>query len=143
MASTRKRRKPAPRQLEKKTLPQLRRKLWQVMSKALGDRWRNEDGSTDCYTCDRNIPKGGKVDRGHCWPKRIYKGLYFDARTIRAQCFRCNGPGQGEQYIFVNKLGKEYHPKEFAAILKKKDKDWPTDKGWYIRQIKRWQSGSS
>ena len=117
--------------------------MWQVMSQKLGERWRSDDGSVTCYTCERVIPKGGKFDRGHCWPKRIYKGLFFDARAIRPQCFRCNGPGQGEQYIFVTKLGREYSPREWAAIVRKKDQDWPTDKGWYIRQIRRWQNEST
>jgi hypothetical protein len=132
--------KRAPIQLEKKTLAQLRKKLWLVMSKALRARWKNEDGTTECYTCRTQIPEGGKVDCGHGWPKRKYPGVYYDERNLRAQCVSCNMAGQGEQWAFFHRLIEEIGQAEFDLMSEWRYTDRPTRKEWYIREIRRWQS---
>jgi hypothetical protein len=132
------RKKRAPVQLEKKTLPQLRRKLWAVMSQAIRDQWRLKDGSTECYTCRTKIPAGGKVDCGHGWPKRKYGGTYYDHRNIRPQCTSCNLAGQGEQWAFFNRLVEEIGHAEFEEMSSWRHDKRPTRKEWYIREIKKW-----
>lgn len=132
------RKKPAPRDDNKKTLPQLRRKLWPLISKYIREKYQNEDGSTTCYTCRRNIPKGGKVDAGHFLPKRLYKAHYYNVDAIRPQCFRCNGPGQGEQLLFYFHLADEIGAEAVSWIRSHKDDGWPEDKPWYIDMIRRY-----
>ena len=114
-----------------------------MISQKLGEEWRNDDGTTDCYTCDRVIPVGGKVDRGHFLPKRLYKAHYFNLDTIRAQCFRCNAPGQGEQLAFHKGLVEELGAGRVNHILATKDDTWSEDKQWYIDFIREVQDESS
>lgn len=109
------------------------------MSKALGEQWQNEDGSTDCFTCGKVIPPGGKVDRGHFLPKRIYTAHYFNADTIRAQCFKCNAPGQGEQLSFYWGLRKEIGDGKMLEIWWGRNDGWSEDRQWYIQEIRKWQ----
>ena len=135
----RKRKKRAPVQLEKKTLPQLRKKLWSVLSPGLRAKWRKKDGSTNCYTCSTPIPKGGKVDCGHGYPKKKYKGTYYDERNLRPQCVSCNLGGQGEQWIFFHRLITDIGQEEFNEMSSHKDEPWCKDKQWYIKEIRRWQ----
>ena len=139
-ARKKKRKKAAPRQLELKTLPQLRRKLWTVMSKSLRDKWRNDDGTTDCYTCRTQVPKKGKVDCGHGWPKKKYPGTYYDERNLRPQCVSCNMAGQGEQWRFFNRLIDEIGQAEFDEMCEWRDTPRPTRKDWYVRSIREWQA---
>jgi len=103
------------------------------------DGWKNEDGSTNCYTCDKVIPAGGKVDRGHFLPKKLYTAHWFNTDTIRPQCFRCNGPGLGEQLEFDEGLINELGFDAVNKIYTDRNKGWSTDKQWYITQIRRWQ----
>jgi hypothetical protein len=139
---TRKRRKnPAPRQLELKDLPQLRRKLWSVMSRKMLDSWVKEDGTTDCFTCGKVIPKGGKVDCGHYLPKKRYKAHWFNADNIRAQCFVCNKLAEGEQVLFDEGLVEELGLNVVLAMWETKEDGWSEDKQWYIDEIRRWIDG--
>ena len=137
---TKKRKKAAPRDDAKKSLPQLRRKLWKVMSQGVRDQWRNEDGTTQCYTCREQIPKEGKVDCGHGWPKRKYKGTYYHEHNLRPQCVSCNMAGQGEQWSFFLNLIEDIGMDEFEAMCDLRDNPWETNKQWYIDEIKRWQT---
>lgn len=128
--------KRAPRDDNKKSLPQLRKKLWRLISQHILGLYRNKDGSIDCFTCGTNIPPGGKADAGHFLPKKLYKAHYFNLDAIRPQCFRCNGPGQGEQLLFAEALTEEIGEDEVADIWDTRHKDWPTDKQWYIDMIR-------
>jgi len=105
------------------------------------DSWVKEDGTTDCYTCGKNIPVGGKVDCGHFLPKKKYKAHWFNEDNIRAQCYSCNAPGQGEQVLFAKHLTEELGAKVVDDLFFYKDVGWSMSKQWHIDEIRRWQDG--
>lgn len=63
-----------------------------------------------CYTCGSRDLVSFNHNAGHCWPVAIVGNnntLSWDERQIRAQCMRCNGPGQGMQEVFIARLMQE------------------------------------
>ncbi len=86
----------------------------------------------DCYTCGAKNLEGYNAQAGHCWPVAIVGSnntLSWDSRQIRAQCMRCNGPGQGMQEMFIARLTQELGQKvvsQLRARIYKVDpiKDW-------------------
>jgi|DEB0MinimDraft_4_1074332.scaffolds.fasta_scaffold00064_27 hypothetical protein len=138
MASQRKKR--APNDDSKKTLAQLRRKLWKLISRKLLESYRNEDGSITCYTCEQDFV-GRQIGMGHGWPKKKYGGTYYDERNLRPQCSRCNLVGQGEQWIYFNKLKAEIGEAEFEDMCEWRHDTRPDRKDWYRREIRRWENG--
>lgn len=66
--------------------------------------------SKNCYTCGAKNIKSYNAQAGHYQPVAIVglnNRLAWDERFIRLQCGRCNGPGQGMQSIFRQKLVEE------------------------------------
>jgi hypothetical protein len=62
----------------------------------------------NCYTCDKPI-EIGTIDcqGGHAFSKAANPALWFDERAVRPQCSRCNGPEEGNHYIFNERLKQE------------------------------------
>ena len=64
-----------------------------------------------CYTCPARFLEGQNAQAGHYKPVALV-GMNnvraWDERFIRLQCGRCNGPGQGEQAVFRERLVAEH-----------------------------------
>ncbi len=97
--------------IKKKTISQLKKKLWEVFSLYI----RTRDKFT-CFTCGRR-GEGGGIHAGHFVPKSVGGvDLYFDEQNVHAQCYNCNINLGGNQYVYSQKLG----PKVAAALYKRK-----------------------
>ena len=84
-----------------------------------------------CFTCPA-FPESFNRQAGHCFPVG-YVGsnntLSWDERQIRVQCGRCNGPGQGMQSIFKERLKSELGDEVVAELEARQHrvdpvKDW-------------------
>lgn len=96
-------------------------------------------GKHDCYTCGHKNLQTFNLQAGHYLPVGHVGSnnkLSWDEHQIRAQCGRCNGPGQGMQTEFRMGLVKEYGEafvKELDARRFKVDpvKDWKAVKDYF------------
>lgn len=95
----------------KKKLPSIRRRkkvLWELCKQITRKRYVNQDGTWNCYTCDKKIDVPKNAHTGHCVPQ-AFGGLYlrYDLRNLRIQDFRCNINYGGNGGVYVMRLRKE------------------------------------
>ena len=91
----------SPRNLQKKSLAQLKRKLWEVFSLFIRQRDTCDDGYGSCISCGKSLELGTKdCQAGHYIPKgqggSHYLGLprspddLLCERNVNLQCSKCN-----------------------------------------------------
>ena len=91
----------SPRNLQKKSLAQLKRKLWEVFSLFIRQRDTDDDGYGSCISCGKSLELGTKdCQAGHYIPKgqggSHYLGLprfpddLLCERNVNLQCSKCN-----------------------------------------------------
>ncbi len=71
-----------------------------------------------CYTCDRVVDIVHKGDSGHYKSRGMggSSGLYFNVKTIRLQCKRCNGFEGGRPQEYRERLVEEYGELEVQRL---------------------------
>lgn len=93
--------KRSPRDLNKKTVAQLKRKLWEVFSLYIRKRDTDQDGYGNCISCQKSIQLGTQdCQAGHYIPKGRGGSHYFGLprspgdelaeRNVNLQCAACN-----------------------------------------------------
>jgi len=121
---------------KQKTAAQLKKILWPIFSlhqklvHSVDGKWCN------CYTCDAPIEIGSVNNQGgHCLSKAVYKNLYFDERSVRPQCLRCNLHLGGMHYDRCEKLKQEIGVDEFNHMRQHGKDVVKRDSQWYLEQI--------
>jgi len=130
-----------PRDLSKKTVPQLENTLWPLI--ALSVKLNHSiDGYCKCITCDKPIRIGDhECNCGH-WLPRSYSPTKYEEDNLRPQCAQCNGHSAGG---FAKYSGR---PVEFERALRLEIGDerveelkfmatqpWKWDRGYLIEKI--------
>ena len=88
--------------MKKKTITQLKKKLWTTFSLYIRQRDKNI-----CFTCGR-IGEGSGIHAGHFISKSVGGlALYFHEKNVHAQCYNCNINLSGNQWEYGQRLGKE------------------------------------
>lgn len=82
-----------------KTLRQLKKKAWKLISKYIRSHSADFAGWMTCYTCNRLTP-WKQLQAGHF----IHNKLDFDERNLRPQCIRCNHFLRGNLGIYAENL---------------------------------------
>lgn len=103
-------------------------KVWEAVKKSVRRREKH------CYTCPAKNLKGINAQAGHYRPVAIVgvnNTRSWDERFIHLQCYRCNGPGQGQQVAYRLHLVSDYGEEvvaEFDRLVDAKQvspvKDW-------------------
>ncbi len=133
--------KRASRKLEDKTIPQLKRKLDEVMSKWV--RWNYARQSLggellQCFTCDKFLPVKS-AHSGHYIPRHISPTRY-DERNQRPQCPSCNTFGAGMPHEFRRRLCDEIGGDAVRELEDKAREPWKWDRFWLIDKIREYQA---
>jgi hypothetical protein len=109
--------------MKKLTIGKLGKKLWEHCKRLTREKYRNKDGTWNCYTCDRLIDEPSKAQTGHFIPSSIC-GYYlrYDLRNLRIQCYNCNinAGGNGAEYYI--RMVKENGQKYVDQLFKDKQK---------------------
>lgn len=92
------------KKLKKKTTSQLKKKLDQIFSQFIRNKYA-QSGFITCYTCGRKI----EVKSSQCghFVSRQHLATRFDERNCRPQCIGCNVFGGGQVAIFATNLERE------------------------------------
>lgn len=88
--------------MKKKTVSQLRKKLWELTSKYVRLSAADSDGFCLCVTCAARLDWIYEAQAGHFIPRAQGNATAWDLRNIHPQCYRCN--------INLGGNGAEYYP---------------------------------
>lgn len=102
--ATKKKRKPVG------SVGALKKKAWELCSRAIRLEARESDGLVTCITCGVRLPWNRGIQAGHFIDGR-YNAILFDERGIHPQCMGCNVMLNGrkeEYFVFMEeKYGRE------------------------------------
>lgn len=90
---------------KKKTTSQLKKKLDELLSRYIRQRYADSQGYGNCYTCGVK-KQWNELQNGH-FISRSYLATRFLEENCRPQCIGCNVFGGGRQVIFGAKLEAE------------------------------------
>jgi hypothetical protein len=88
------------------TRSKLIKKLDNIFSQYIRLRQANDIGFTECYTCGKE-DHWKKLQCGHFMSRKHYSTRWNET-NCQVQCSACNVFRYGEQYIFGNKLDKDF-----------------------------------
>lgn len=102
----------------KETVASAKKKLWRVFSEFIRLRDSDIKGYCKCITCDRVLYwKGKGMQAGHFIPQKGSPAILFHEKNVHAQCNKCNGFLQGQQYIYGKELEKRYGKAEVNKLV--------------------------
>lgn len=83
----------------KKSIPQLKKKLWTLTSQYVRLRAADSAGYCSCVTCGLT-KRWQEMQAGHWIPAAQGNATRWDTRNIHVQCYRCNVNlgGNGPEY---------------------------------------------
>lgn len=116
--------------MKKKTVTQLKKKLWEECRRLIIEQYGNT-----CFTCGK-FCEGSNRHIGHFIPSSTCGAfLRYDLRNLRIQCYHCNinGGGQGAEYYkrLVEEMGQEH----VDQIFRDKNISIKADAQWYEGKI--------
>lgn len=119
-------------------LPDLDRKLCELISKYVRLKSANYNGLVQCVTCN-GYWYWNQMDAGH-YISRIKTATRFNLRNIHPQCFKCNRLKDGNKIAYrefmLNELGLEGLEK-----LEESSKDNVIHtREWYLKEIERFKN---
>jgi hypothetical protein len=110
-----KRAKPKVKKVKKKKpkISIIKNKLWEECKRLVRATYVKEDGSWDCFTCDKRITNPADAHTAHFIPSAACGAfLRYDLRNLRVCCYHCNINlgGNGSEYYrrLVEKNGQDY-----------------------------------
>jgi len=102
--------KSGPRDLNKKSLPQLKTTLDILFAKWIKLNWCHPEATTlHCYTCEREMRLGEVSTQAGHFISRTYSPVRYDENNVRPQCAYCNDKrsGNGKPIEFERNLRLE------------------------------------
>lgn len=107
----------------KLSIGKLYKKLWVECRRIIRKKYQNEDGTWNCYTCDRLLDEPSKAQTGHFIPSGSCGAfLRADLRNLRIQCYHCNINLGGSGAEFYRRMVKEMGQKHVDQLFKDKQK---------------------
>ena len=125
---------------KKNPIKSLKLKLWELCKQIIRLKYRNKDGTWNCYTCGKLIDEPAKAQTGHFLASSVCGAyLRYDLRNLRIQDYYCNinlgGNGATFYKNLVDREGQEY----VDEIFKDKQKIIKADEWWYISKIAEYE----
>lgn len=127
----------APRELARKTIPQLKKTLDGVMSKWVRRNWSSDGEYVKCFTCDVVKPIK-EMHSGHYIP-RTKSPTRYDDRNQRPQCPSCNTFHAGMSYEFRRRLCDEIGQHEVRLLEDLANQPWKWSRDYLIARIEQYR----
>jgi hypothetical protein len=126
--------KRGPKDLTKKTLPQLQHTLWPIFAEYIKRNYAI-DGWCECFTCQKKLQLGNQnLNAGH-FLSRSYSPTKYDTRNVRPQCGSpCNKYG-GKPVEFERNLRLEIGDDHVEELKTLSTTPWKWNHGDLIEQI--------
>jgi hypothetical protein len=131
--------KRGPRDVNKKTVPQLQNTLWPLFAEYIKRNYAESD-LCRCFTCNKVIRVGDRdCQAGHFIP-RTKSPTKYDERNVRPQCSRCNEYGGGEWVEFERRLKDEIGRDAVEELKEESRKPWKWDRSYLIEKIEYYKT---
>jgi len=120
--------KKGPRDLTKKTIPQLQNTLWPIFALHV-KKTHSADGEwCNCFTCDKPIQIGSHDCHCGHFIGRSYSPTKYDENNVRPQCGGCNGYGNGKPIEFERRLKLEIGDDTVESLKTMSTNPWKWNK---------------
>jgi hypothetical protein len=121
-----------------KTQAQLKKDLDAVFSIYIRQKYANDLGDVECYTCFKMFPIK-KIQNGH-FVSRQYLATRWNENNCRPQCWGCNGFGNGKPLDFEERLKKELGDEYVEEMKASRHQSLKLDRHWYQEQIDKYKN---
>ena len=128
--------KKGPRDLNKKTIPQLQATLWEVFARWVKLNWSVDGAYCNCFTCGKQLEIGTRDCQAGHWIPRTYSPTKYDERNVRPQCGHCNEHRYGAPVEYRANLIDEIGADQVEELEIRSRQRWKWDKQELIEQIK-------
>ena len=91
------------------------KKLDQVFSIYIRQKYADKNGYVECFTCQR-VYHWKKIQCGHFQSRKYYSTRWLED-NCKPQCYSCNVMKYGEQFIFGRRLDQIYGEKTAEKLL--------------------------
>lgn len=119
-----------------KTIPQLKKILWELCKKECRRRQQNAVGDIYCYTCGKRLESGGDMHTAHFIPSSVCGiGLRFDLDNLRVCCYVCNVHKSGNWTEYLPRMVAEVGQEKVDALLRRKHEFTKGDRIFYEKKI--------
>ena len=127
--------KKGPRDVSKKTIPQLQNTLWPIFAMYI-KKTHSADGEwCNCFTCDKPIQIGSHDCHAGHFISRAYSPTKYDEDNVRPQCGGCNGYGNGKPIEFERRLKLEIGAERVELLKRMATNSYKWSKPALIDQI--------
>ena len=127
--------KKGPRDITKKTIPQLQNTLWPIFALYI-KQTHSEDGEwCNCFTCDKPIQIGSHDCHCGHFISRSYSPTKYDENNVRPQCGGCNGYGNGKPIEYERRLKLEIGDDTVESLKRMATNNWKWDRFDLIDKI--------
>lgn len=118
----------------------LKDKLWELCKQIVRQKYRNKDGTWNCYTCGKIIDEPAKAQTGHFIPSAACGAfLRYDLRNLRIQDFHCNINLGGNGSAFYKRMVEEVGQEAVDQIFRDKENIVKADKYFYEEKIREYE----
>ena len=108
--------------VKKRTLAQVKKDVWKVVSLAVRLRDANVHGQCTCISCDTVAYYiRDNIHAGHFFQSRNFPGVRWDLDNLHGQCSRCNLGLHGNIYRYYVKLREKIGEDGVNQLNKKAD----------------------
>lgn len=122
--------------MKKKTPKKLKDELWNECKRITRERYIKDDGTWNCFTCDRRIDEPCKAQTGHFIPSGTCGAfLRYDLRNLRIQDYYCNINLGGNGSQFYKRLVEENGQDYVDQLFKDKNVTIKADAYWLQSKI--------
>lgn len=90
-----------------KSKKKYKERLWSVFSAYIRQKYADEEGNTECFTCGIVRP-WQEMDAGHYHPRTAGLATYFEEKNVHPQCTGCNRFRHGNLTAYAIALRKKY-----------------------------------
>ena len=134
-----KKKKAAPRDLNKKSLGQLHTTFWPIFSLYIKLSHRVEGNWCSCYTCGKPIEIGTINCQGGHFIARGKSPTKYHEDNVRPQCSGCNMEEKGEFVKFEKALIREIGAERVEALKKLSEEDWKWNRMDLVDMIEKYR----
>jgi hypothetical protein len=108
--------------VKKRTLAQVKKDTWKIVSLAIRLRDCNVHGQVECISCNTVAYYiKDNIHAGHFFQSRNFSGVRWDLNNIHGQCAKCNIGLAGNQYRYSVKLRQKIGEKSIELLNTKAD----------------------
>lgn len=124
----------------KTNIKKLKDRLWELCKQIVRIKYKNKDGTWNCYTCGKLIDIPAKAQTGHFIASATCGAfLRYDLRNLRIQDYFCNINLGGNGAVFYKNLVEEKGQGYVDELFRDKNVIIKADEFWYLEKIEEYE----